>query len=260
MVKTRRFRGGTRMRKMKSMRGGGGYNIYLEDGTPYLHFRTSNFFGSSDDMSEEKLLAKLHLGQGERADDRTNENITGLDEVQKIREDQSAAEQGKNAANYYKASMIVRPDPRSRDSNRADVIIVRHKDRNEAKRIFNEQYGIAQRAATSMNTGLALADRDRSSGTTQGYMHVGESGKIRDDLVISPRISTAIPTMPVGVDVSPIAASPAGSSSTDADWDSGTDSLGEGRKRKKKGKSRKKKKKKHHKKKSKGGSLTRRRR
>lgn len=105
-----------------------------------------------------------------------------------------------------------------------------------------------------MNPAGLLADQRFVSAGPQYTVSVGDSGNRRGELVPSPRISTARPTMRVAV--SPIA-SPAGSSSTDADWDSGTDSLGEGRKRKKKGKSRKKKKKKHHKKKSKGGSLTR---
>ena len=81
MAQTRRFRGGssmrrtgmrrtggrrTGMRRTKSMRGGAGYNIYLEDGTPYLHFRTNSRF-SSDDMSVEKLREKLNFAQIGRA-------------------------------------------------------------------------------------------------------------------------------------------------------------------------------------------------
>ena len=264
MAQTRRFRGGKSMhrtglrrtgmrktggRRTKSMRGGAGYNIYLEDGTPYLHFRTNSRF-SSNDMSVEKLLEKLNFGQGERADTSTNETITGLRLIEKIREDESAAEQGQNAANYYTANMLVRPDHRSRDSNRNNVIIVRHKNQNEARRIFNEQSGIARRDAISTNRGQLLANRDRSDGGIQNNLQPGEGSGNRLRRNLQTYRGTARPLPTPSYSPPPYL----------SDVDSGAyGESGEGRKKKKEKKSRKKKKKKH-KKKKKGGSLTHRRR
>ena len=289
MAQTRRFRGGKSMhrtggRRTKSMRGGAGYNIYLEDGTPYLHFRTNSRF-SSNDMSVEKLLEKLDLGQGERADTSTNETITGLSSIQKILEDESAAEQGEaTAANYYTANMFVRPDHRSRDSNLNNVIIVRHKNQNEARRIFNEQSGIARHGATSMNKDQHLSTRDRNIGVTQNNLQPGEDSgnRLRDLQTYRQTERSRRPTyrgtarsmMPTSSSPTPYLSDDDSRADDDsgaydesgAYGDSGADDdsgaygeSGRGRKKKKEKKSRKKKKKKH-KKKKKGGSFTHARR
>ena len=135
MVSTRKNRGKKGGRLSRTMRGGGGYNIFLTDEsgalTPYAHVGTGNIFGSATNMSGEKVIERINGKFVQTRQEGSKPLI--INNVKAISVPPTALEDAE-ATQYYTADITT-------NGGLKNAVIARYKKKNDANRIFQSFLG-----------------------------------------------------------------------------------------------------------------------